>query len=112
MLEKKSLIFRVIAGAALIYLGVNLIRSSLAEQPEHYMIYALAGVIFGILGLFWGIVAVKNLVTHNYKEMMDDDADEIERALRKADAATDNEKAEEALTDRTLDEELRKDRED
>ena len=55
---------------------------------------------------------MKNLVTHNYKEMLDDDADEIERALRKADAATDNEKAEETLTDRTLDEELRKDRED
>ena len=42
MLDKKTLTFRVIAGLALLYVGGNLIRSSLADQPEHYVIYALA----------------------------------------------------------------------
>ena len=75
MLDKKTLTFRVIAGLALLYVGGNLIFSSVKEQPEHYVIYALAGAAFALLGLAWGGLAVKKLATHDYKEMMDDDAD-------------------------------------
>ena len=74
MLDKKTLTFRVIAGLALLYVGGNLIFSSVKEQPEHYVIYALAGAAFALLGLAWGGLAVKKLATHDYKEMMDDDA--------------------------------------
>ena len=37
MLDKKTLTFRVIAGLALLYVGGNLIFSSVKEQPEHYV---------------------------------------------------------------------------
>ena len=88
MLDKKTLTFRVIAGLALLYVGGNLIFSSVKEQPEHYVIYALAGAAFALLGLAWGGLAVKKLATHDYKEMMDDDADEMERALKAAEKET------------------------
>lgn len=84
MLDKKTLTFRVIAGLALLYVGGNLIRSSLADQPEHYVIYVLAGAAFALLGVVWGGLAIKKLATHDYKEMMDDDAEEMERALEDA----------------------------
>lgn len=88
MLDKKTLTFRVIAGLALLYVGGNLIFSSVKEQPEYYVIYALAGAAFALLGLAWGGLAVKKLATHDYKEMMDDDADEMERALKAAEKET------------------------
>lgn len=58
--------------------------AEMADQPEHYVIYALAGAAFALLGVVWGGLAIKKLATHDYKEMMDDDAEEMERALEDA----------------------------
>lgn len=84
MLDKKSLTFRVIAGLALLYVGGKLILSSLRDMPENYVIYAVAGAAFALLGIVWGGLAIKRLATHDYKEMMDDDAEEMEKALENA----------------------------
>ena len=68
MLDKKTLTFRVIAGLALLYVGGNLIRSSLADQPEHYVIYALAGAAFALLGIVWGGLAMERALEEAEKE--------------------------------------------
>ena len=93
MLDKKTLTFRVIAGLALLYVGGNLIYSSLRDMPESYVIYALAGAAFALLGIAWGGLAVKKLATHDYKEMMDDDAEEMEKALEEAKKDEDEERS-------------------
>ena len=57
------------------------------------MIYALAGAAFALLGIAWGELAVKKLATHDYKEMMDDDAEEMEKALEEAKKDEDEERS-------------------
>lgn len=81
MLDRKSLIIRVIAGGALLYIGGDLFLSVLRERPEHYIVYGTAGAIFAVLGLIWAGMAVKKLATHDYKELLDDDAEDMEELL-------------------------------
>lgn len=81
MLDKKSLIVRVIAGGALLYVGGDILLSAIKEKPENYLLYCAAAAVFVVLGAIWALLAVKKLAAHDYKEMLDDDADDMDEIL-------------------------------
>lgn len=54
------IIFRVVAGGYLAYLGITLLMDSIKEKPDNYMWYMLVGTVFTLLGgflLIWTIVS-------------------------------------------------------
>lgn len=68
MVPKSSLFIRIVAGAYVIYLGERLIKSSLADRPENYILYIAAGVIFALIGLYWLVGSGIKMVKKEYRD--------------------------------------------
>lgn len=68
MAPKSSLFIRIVAGAYVIYLGGRLINSSLADKPDHYILYIAAGVIFALIGLYWLVGSGIKMVKKQYRD--------------------------------------------
>lgn len=81
MLDKKSLLIRVIAGGALLYVGGDIFLSAMREKPDNYLLYCTVSAVFIILGGIWAFLAVKKLAAHDYKEMLDDDVNDMNEIL-------------------------------
>lgn len=68
MVPKSSLFIRIVAGAYVIYLGGRLINSSLADRPDNYILYIVAGVIFALIGLYWLVGSGIKMVKKEYRD--------------------------------------------
>lgn len=68
MAPKSSLFIRIVAGAYVIYLGGRLINSSLADEPDNYILYIAAGVIFALIGLYWLVGSGIKMVKKEYRD--------------------------------------------
>ena len=52
MVTKSQLMIRVLAGGYLSYLGGKLLMDAVKERPDNYIIFALAGLAFLVIGIF------------------------------------------------------------
>lgn len=52
MVTKSQLMIRILAGGYLSYLGGKLLMDAVKERPDNYIIFALAGLVFLIIGIF------------------------------------------------------------
>lgn len=59
MNKKSGLILRIMLGAYLTYLGVDLVRTIMAEKPSDMMMKAAMGVAFIIVGICYAIWAIR-----------------------------------------------------
>ena len=105
MVPKSSLFIRIVAGAYVIYLGGRLINSSLADRPDNYILYIVAGVIFALIGLYWLVGSGIKMVKKEYRddsirgrmnEAENETAEEVKATEEESEAEEVVEKTEEA----------------
>ena len=68
MVPRSSLLIRILAGGYITYLGGKLLISSIKEQPEDYILYVAAGIVFIIIGLIWLVRSGTKLVKKEYED--------------------------------------------
>ena len=68
MVPRSSLIIRVLAGGYITYLGGKLLLSSIKEQPDNYILYVAAGIVFIIIGLIWLVKSGLKLFKKEYED--------------------------------------------
>ena len=68
MVPRSSLLIRILAGGYITYLGGKLLISSIKEQPENYILYVAAGIVFIIIGLIWLVKSGTKLVKKEYED--------------------------------------------
>lgn len=68
MVPRSSLLIRILAGGYITYLGGKLLISSIKEQPENYILYVAAGIVFIIIGLIWLVRSGTKLVKKEYED--------------------------------------------
>ena len=68
MVPRRSLLIRILAGGYITYLGGKLLISSIKEQPENYILYVAAGIVFIIIGLIWLVRSGTKLVKKEYED--------------------------------------------
>lgn len=91
-MSKGRVFLRIIAGGYLAYTGAGLLKDVLSEKPEHYIVFAAAGILFVVFGLWCMIMGLKAAVKHEY-----DDPDGIDYA-DDTDTMSDREDAEEEIS--------------
>lgn len=67
-MSKGRVYFRIVLGVYLAYLGFDLVRDTLADRPENYILFVVAGVLFMVFGVAWAGRAIKKAVNHEYEE--------------------------------------------
>ena len=68
MVPRSSLLIRILAGGYITYLGGKLLISSIKEQPDNYILYVAAGIVFIIIGLIWLVKSGSKLVKKEYED--------------------------------------------
>ena len=68
MVPRSSLLIRILAGGYITYLGGKLLISSVKEQPDNYILYVAAGIVFIIIGLIWLVKSGTKLVKKEYED--------------------------------------------
>ena len=68
MNKTPGLILRILLGAYLTYLGVDLIRTVIIENPTDMMMKAAMGVAFIVVGIWYAIWAVRGAWKRYNKE--------------------------------------------
>lgn len=97
MNKKSGLILRIMLGAYLTYLGVDLVRTVMIEKPSDMVAKAAMGVAFVIVGICYAIWAVRG-ACKLYKtgntdvEENEENLEEICNESEAADSASEEEK--------------------
>lgn len=69
--NRTSYIFRIVAGAYLAYLGVQLVTETLEQKPTNATFNIIMGVFFGVVGLWFAVGAL----IHMFKEQRQERAE-------------------------------------
>lgn len=78
----RNIIFRVLLGGYLAYLGITLVTDAIKDKPEHYIIFMLVGIIFTVIGGGWLIYSLRSHFKNQKKEEIEetDDTQMIEES--------------------------------
>lgn len=69
MNHKSSFIFRIIAGAYLVYQGVSLLTKVLKDRPENLLLFVIISVIFIVVGGIFFVVTAKDYIKSEREEI-------------------------------------------
>lgn len=78
-MTKGSLTIRILAGAYLVYLGYSLVRDSVLNKPENFIVFLLIGLAFLILGATWCILGVKKYIKKEYTDYEESNIEEDDK---------------------------------
>lgn len=77
-MTKSRLYIYTIAGGYVAYTGLGLIKNTLEERPDNYMIYLVIGIIFIAVGGFFAVNSVLRLSGGKYIEREEEAGDELQ----------------------------------
>lgn len=69
MNHKSSFIFRIIAGAYLVYQGISLLTKVLKDRPDNFVLFAIISVIFIVAGAIFFVTTAKSYIKSEREEI-------------------------------------------
>lgn len=69
MNHKSSFIFRIIAGAYLVYQGFSLLTKVLKDRPENLLLFVIISVIFIVVGGIFFVTTAKDYIKSEREEI-------------------------------------------
>ena len=67
-MSKGRVLFRIVVGGYLAYMGFSLAGRAISERPENYILYTAIGVIFLAVGVVWCAGALLRFARHDYDD--------------------------------------------
>ena len=62
MSAKNGLTLRIILGVYLAYQGIKLLGIPAQERPDNFILFAICGIVFIVIGAVFAVNAVKNYI--------------------------------------------------